>query len=49
MQQRDGICEATREPELNGNGFSINTRLQPGAKAMQDRSRFNGFPAGKNC
>jgi hypothetical protein len=28
-------------------GFSINTRLQPGAKAELSRSRFNGFLRGK--
>jgi hypothetical protein len=33
VQQQDGISEPPRESKLNAGGFSINTRLQPGAKA----------------
>jgi hypothetical protein len=46
VQQQDGFVNH-RESKRNAVGFSINIRLQPGAKAEQDRSRFNGFPTGK--
>jgi hypothetical protein len=47
VQQQDGICEPPRESKRNAGRFSINTRLQPRAKAQQNQSRFNGFPAEK--
>jgi hypothetical protein len=41
----DEIANLRANPIQGLSVSSINTRLQPGAKADQTRSRFNGFPA----